>query len=273
LKNDGTVWAWGRNDYGQLGNGTNTNSNLPVPVSGLSGVTDIAGGFYHSLALKNDWTVWAWGYNNDGELGNGTNTNSNVPVQVVTSLGGPALSGITDIAGGGLHSLALKSDGTVWAWGRNSEGELGKGTNTNSKVPVQVSGLTGVTAIAGGGYHSLAIYPSVPNEVAPGSTFNTAQKWTDKNTQTWPSDSSAASYRLYLGVKAGLPYLLSAAADSCLRYEGTATSAPTADDPTSLGAGDFYWYLVVGVNGPAEGPAGNATAGPRIVNSTGTCPQ
>jgi hypothetical protein len=165
----------------------------------------------------------------------------------------------------------LENDGTVWAWGYNNHGQLGNGTNTSSYVPVQVSNLTGITAIAGGGEHSLAIYPSVPNEVAPGSTFNTALKWTGQNTQTWPSDSSAASYRLYRGVKAGLPYLLDSRADSCLRYEGAATSAPTADDPTSLGAGDFYWYLVVGVNGPAEGPAGNATAGPRIVNSSGQC--
>jgi hypothetical protein len=167
----------------------------------------------------------------------------------------------------------LKQDGTVWAWGYNGDGELGNGTYSNSNLPVQVSGLTGVTAIAGGDGHSLAIYPLVANEIAPGLTFNTALKWTDKNTQTWPSDSSAASYRLYRGVKAGLPYLLDSRADSCLRYEGTATNANPADDPTNLSGGDFYWYLVIGVQGPAEGPAGNATAGPRIVNSTGTCPQ
>jgi alpha-tubulin suppressor-like RCC1 family protein len=329
LKNDGTVWAWGYNNYGQLGNGTNTNSNLPVQVSGLTGVTAIAGCVSYSLALKDDGTVWAWGYNADGELGNGTNTDSYVPVQVVTSVGGPALTGITAIAGGYAHSLALKSDGTVWAWGYNWNGQLGNGTNTDSyvpvqvvtsfggpaltgvtaiaggyhhclalksegtvwawgyngdgelgngtknrsNVPVQVSGLTGITAIAGGGFHSLAIYPFVPNEIAPGSTFNTAQKWTGKNTQTWPGDASAASYRLYRGVKAGLPYLLDSRPDSCLRYEGSSTSTTISDDPTNLGAGDFYWYLVVGVQGPAEGPAGNATAGPRIVNSSGLCPQ
>jgi alpha-tubulin suppressor-like RCC1 family protein len=267
LKNDGTVWAWGGNYYGELGNGTNTDSNVPVQVSGLTGITAIAGGGGGSLALKNDGTVWAWGYNHQGQLGNGTNTNSNVPVQVA------GLSGITKIAGGGSHSLALKNDGTVWAWGYNYYGQLGNGTNTDSNVPIQVSGLTGVTAIAGGDYHSLAIYPSVLSEVALGLTFNTALKWTDKNTQTWPSDSSASSYRLYRGVKAALPYLLNAAADSCLRYQGTETTAPTADDPTNLSAGDFYWYLVVGVNGPAEGPAGNATAGQRIVNSSGACPQ
>jgi hypothetical protein len=71
-------------------------------------------------------------------------------------------------------------------------------------------------------------------------------------------------------VKAGLPYLLDSRADSCLRYEGTATTTTTSENPPS---GTFYWYLVVEVQGPAEGPAGNATAGARIVNSTGACPQ
>jgi alpha-tubulin suppressor-like RCC1 family protein len=151
LKDDGTVWAWGRNDYGQLGNGTNTDSNVPVQVLGLTDVTAIAGSFYYSLALKNDGTVWAWGYNGNGQLGNGTTTDSNYPVKVL------GLTGITKIAVGDDHSLALKSNGTVWAWGWNRYGQLGNGTYTSSNVPVQVSGLTGVTAIAGGGIYSLAL--------------------------------------------------------------------------------------------------------------------
>src|SRR3990172_3621138 len=152
LKNDGTVWAWGLNVSGQLGNGTNTNSNVPVQVTGLTGITAIAAGQDHSLALKNDGTVWAWGYNLYGQLGNGNNTNSNVPVQVA------GLTGITAIAGGGrAHSLALRNDGTVWAWGFNTSGQLGNGTLTNNNVPVPVSSLTAVTALAGGGNHSIAL--------------------------------------------------------------------------------------------------------------------
>jgi len=101
LKSDGTVWAWGANSAGQLGNGSFTGSNTPVQTSGISGVTAIAGGVSHSLALKSDGTVWAWGYNGGGELGNGTYTDSNTPVEV------SGLSGVTVIAGGGFHSLAL----------------------------------------------------------------------------------------------------------------------------------------------------------------------
>jgi len=162
LKGGGTVWSWGGNPYGELGDGTNTTSDTPVQVSGLSGVATIAGGYFHSLALKSDGTVWTWGYNSFGELGNGTYRNSNTPVQV------SGLSGVMAIAGGGFHSLALKSDGTVWAWGNNGEAELGNGTYTTiapygSAKPVQVLGpggvgyLTGVTAIAAGGDHSLAL--------------------------------------------------------------------------------------------------------------------
>ncbi|WP_068468395.1 PKD-like domain-containing protein [Candidatus Protochlamydia phocaeensis] len=160
LKSDGTVWACGLNGYGQLGNGTNTDSTLPLQVGGGTPFTDvvsIAGGGFHSLALKSDGTVWAWGLNNGGQLGNGTNANSNLPLQVG---GGTPFTDVVSIAGGGAHSLALKSDGTVWAWGINNFGQLGNGTNTSSNLPVQVGGgtpLTDIIAIAGGGSYSLAV--------------------------------------------------------------------------------------------------------------------
>jgi len=150
LKIDGTVWAWGVNSVGQLGNGTTTSSNTPVQVSGLTVVAAIAAGGNHSLALKNDGTVWTWGHNVFGQLGNGTTTSSNTPVQVLT--------GAKAIAAGYNHSLALKDDGTVWAWGYNLYGQLGDGTTTtNSITPVQVLNITGAKAIAAGGNHSLAL--------------------------------------------------------------------------------------------------------------------
>ncbi|WP_274648814.1 fibronectin type III domain-containing protein [Paenibacillus humicola] len=144
VKSDGTVWSWGLNTWGQLGDGSTTDRNVPVQIQGLGSVIDVAAGDSHVLALKNDGTVWAWGINGDGELGDGTKTNHSSPVQV------PHLDSVTAIASGSSHSLALKSDGTVWAWGRNYSGELGNGTKTSSYSPVQVTNLGSVTAIAAG---------------------------------------------------------------------------------------------------------------------------
>lgn len=105
LRGDGTVWAWGRNDYGQLGIGTLYRSPTPAQVSGLTGVTAIAVGGYHCLALKDDGSVWAWGYNNHGQLGDGTTANRSTPVQI------PGLTGVIAISAGGFHGAALRSDG------------------------------------------------------------------------------------------------------------------------------------------------------------------
>jgi alpha-tubulin suppressor-like RCC1 family protein len=161
LKSDGTVWAWGYNNEGQLGNGTSDIDLHPTPVqvSGLTGVTGVAAGGWYGLALKGDGTVWAWGINSVGQLGNGTTTNSNTPVEVEGAGGSGYLTDVTAIAAGGRHSLALRRDGTVWAWGWNSFGQLGIGTSDSSPhpTPVQVSGLTDVIAVAAGYGHSLAL--------------------------------------------------------------------------------------------------------------------
>jgi hypothetical protein len=151
LKDDGTVWAWGRNKDGQLGDGTTANKSTPAQVTELSEVKVIACGGDHSLALKEDGTVWVWGRNSYGQLGDGTTVAKSTPVQVT------GLSGIKAIAAGTDHSLALKGDGTVWAWGYNGLGQLGDGTGNSRYTPVQVQGLSGVKGINGGHYHSLAL--------------------------------------------------------------------------------------------------------------------
>ena len=151
LKADGTVWTWGYNDSGQLGDNSTTAKSTPAQVSGLSGILSISGGARHSMALKSDGTVWAWGRNVEGQLGDGTAAAGRLtPVQV------SGLTGVVEISAGFWHSLARKSDGTVWAWGLNSDGQLGDGGITNSNTPVQVTGLTGALAISAGDAHSLA---------------------------------------------------------------------------------------------------------------------
>lgn len=154
LKNDGTVWTWGRNNYGQLGDGTQTSNFTPAQVPGLTGVKAIAAGANHTVALKNDGTVWAWGYNGYGQLGTSPTVNVSVysPAQV------PGIDSISAIDAGLFHTIALRADGAVWAWGRNLEGQVGDGTWTSPhETPAQVSGLNNVVSVDAGGYHNLAL--------------------------------------------------------------------------------------------------------------------
>ena len=144
LKSDGTIWAWGANNSGQLGDDTRTNSSTPVEMDSLTGVTAVSTGDFHTAALKSDGTVWTWGKNGSGQLGNGTTTSSSSPVQVAD------LTDVTAISAGDFHTVALKSDGTVWVWGLNNYGQLGNGTTTDSSTPVQAADLTDVTAISVG---------------------------------------------------------------------------------------------------------------------------
>ncbi len=158
LKSDGTLWAWGENSNGQLGDGTTIDKSTSVQVSGLTEVVEVsAGGGYsritnHSLALKSDGTLWAWGANCYGQLGIVGATDYLAPVQV------SSLAEVAGISAGGWHSLALKSDGTARAWGRGNSGQLGNGTWDYSKFsPVTVSALTNTLAVSAGGRHSLAL--------------------------------------------------------------------------------------------------------------------
>jgi alpha-tubulin suppressor-like RCC1 family protein len=152
----GAVLCWGSNRYGQLGNGTTTNSSTPVPVSGLSGgVASITAGKDFTCALMRAGTVMCWGYNFDGELGNGATTDSHVPVPVMNAARNGALSGVAAIASGQYHTCAVTRTGTVLCWGLNDEGDLGQEPSLpNSTVPVPVTDIpAGIIAItAGGGY-------------------------------------------------------------------------------------------------------------------------
>jgi alpha-tubulin suppressor-like RCC1 family protein len=153
LKTDATLWAWGDGNFGQLGNGLGTSSAVAVQNTLVQNIIDVsAGDEHHNLALRSDGIVFAWGTNGVGQLGDGTTyINRNNPVQVNN------LTDVMDVEAGFYHSLALKSDGTVWAWGSNVFSELGDGTTTNRSTPVQVSGLSDIVSISTKNYHSLAI--------------------------------------------------------------------------------------------------------------------
>jgi alpha-tubulin suppressor-like RCC1 family protein len=153
LKTTGGPVCWGYNRYGQLGDGTRTNSSVPVEVAGLrSEVTAIVASF-HTCALEADGVVQCWGSNSAGQLGDGTREDRSAPVDVI-DLG----RGVAAIAAGDSHSCALTSDGAVKCWGDNSSGQLGDGTTVDRWTPAYVSGLgAGVIAIVTGGLHSCAL--------------------------------------------------------------------------------------------------------------------
>jgi alpha-tubulin suppressor-like RCC1 family protein len=152
-----SLYAWGYNNAGQLGDGTGTDDHSPEMITLASGVTAtaISAGTYDSLAIGSDGNLYAWGYNNAGQLGDGTTTDRNSPELITLAPGVTP----TAIAAGAFHSLAIGSDGRLYAWGSNDQGELGDGTTTEHDSPEVITLASGVTptAIAAGYYHSLVI--------------------------------------------------------------------------------------------------------------------
>ncbi len=155
VRTDGTLWAWGRNDYGKLGDGSavNTVRRTPVQVGTATNWQSVSSGNIHTLALRQDGTLWAWGSNSLGQLGTGSasSTPQLSPVQVGTATDWQA------VAAGAYYSLALRRDGTLWAWGYNTSGQLGTGTTTNQAAPTQVGTATTWRRLAAGDYHAAAL--------------------------------------------------------------------------------------------------------------------
>jgi alpha-tubulin suppressor-like RCC1 family protein len=151
IKTDGTLWAWGSNDSGQLGDGTTISKSSPIQVSSLTDWKQIVSGYNMTAAIKTDGTLWTWGYGGadaygggTGQLGDGTIVSKSSPVQI------GLLTNWKLVACGFHMSTAIKTDGTLWTWGDNYYGQLGDGTNTSKSSPVQVGALTIWTQAASG---------------------------------------------------------------------------------------------------------------------------
>lgn len=154
IKTDGTLWMWGRNTNGSLGNGTTSQNGSPVQtVAGGNNWKLAYGGVYHTAAIKTDGTLWTWGENTNGELGDNTVVHKSSPVQTVA--GG---TNWKVVACGRRHNVAIKNDGTLWTWGANGNGQLGDDTRVKKSSPVQtVAGGTNWKLVAAGGYVTAAI--------------------------------------------------------------------------------------------------------------------
>ncbi len=151
IKKDGTLWAWGQNTYGQVGDGTNTHRNTPTQIGTDTNWESISAKGFHTVAIKTNGTLWAWGQNSFGQVGDGTSINRNVPVQVGTA------TNWSSISSGISFTLALKKDSTLWAWGYNILGQLGDGTLINKNTPTQIGTYNKWVNIGTGEFHSAAI--------------------------------------------------------------------------------------------------------------------
>ena len=154
IKTDGTLWTWGYNGYGNLGDNTAVNKSSPVTTAG--GGTNwkqVAGGYFHTASIKTDGTLWTWGYNNYGGLGDNTTVSKSSPVTTVA--GG---TNWKQVSGGQYHTAAIKTDGTLWTWGYNGYGNLGDNTTVDKSSPVTtVAGGTNWKQVACGYRHVAAI--------------------------------------------------------------------------------------------------------------------
>ncbi|MDP9372149.1 MAG: hypothetical protein M3Q65_06785, partial [Chloroflexota bacterium] len=158
LRADGTVWAWGSNFHGQLGDGSTTNSAVPVQARGLGGIVAIAAGDGYSLAVGGNGVVWAWGVNHSGQLGDGVacvTTGLGCVAATPGQIRGPGR--VAAVAAGNGYALARDADGALWAWGLNDRGQLGDGSTAASRAAVRVRGLSDAVAMATGYSYSLAL--------------------------------------------------------------------------------------------------------------------
>jgi len=148
---DNSLWSWGENKSGQLGDGTVINNYTPQKIGTATDWKIVVTGTNHTVALKTDGSLWAWGSNKEGQLGDGTSTNKSTPTRIGTA------TNWQTVAAGNQYTIALKTDGTLWAWGDNYFGELGTGSSSGSSTPKQVGTATDWKSITVGYFHTIAL--------------------------------------------------------------------------------------------------------------------
>jgi alpha-tubulin suppressor-like RCC1 family protein len=152
VKTDGTLWAWGRNNYGQIGDNTIINRSSPVQIGGLTNWALVGTGDNHTASVKTDGTLWTWGSSSWGQIGDNTIINRSSPVQV------GSLTNWYQVSAGDNFTASVKTDGTLWTWGVNASSQLGQNNTIPLSSPVQVGALTNWYRVATGEEHVLALY-------------------------------------------------------------------------------------------------------------------
>jgi len=275
VQEDGSLWAWGAGGHGQLGIHTKDDHTVPYLVHGpgdvgyLTNVVDVAAGNHHSLALKSDGTVWAWGEGGHGQLGVHSNNDHTVPYQVHGPGNVRYLTGIIKVAAGANFSLAVKEDGSLWAWGEGGYGQLGIGTKDDHTVPYQVHGLddvgylTDVVDVAAGQHHTVA-RKSDGTVYAWGGNFYGQLGIKSNDDQTFPHQVHGTDYLTgIIEVEAGQYFSLA------LRDDGTVWAWGEGDSG-QLGVNSNNDHTIPEqVHGP--GNAGHLTGiGPTCIPPTDT---
>ena len=147
---DGSLWAWGANDFGQFGNGTRIGRTTPVRIGTDNDWQSVSAGSSYTMAIKTNGTLWGWGYNGNSRLGDGTTNDRISPAQV------NAATNWHSVCAGDVNTLAIKTDGTLWAWGYNGYAQFGDGTMNNRSIPYQIGTATNWQSVDTGNLHTLA---------------------------------------------------------------------------------------------------------------------
>ncbi|HEX4338166.1 MAG TPA: hypothetical protein VH062_19795 [Polyangiaceae bacterium] len=257
-RDDGQAWTWGWNVFGQLGNGLQgapmAANPTPAKALGVVGVDQVSGGDFHSLARTTDGHVFAWGYNTEGQVGIGDETPADTGVLTPVLL--PGIDSVAKVDAGGIHSIALRTNGEAWAWGNNQYGATGINARGNSRVPVPVFGHFIASDVTAGGYHCVAL--SAPRPLATVVELGDATASVDPVTLPLLHDESGPSD--VTALVAGAHHVLALDADHRVWSWGD-------DSAGQLGTPDGSHDAPELVDVPLEGAAGIAQIAARANQS------